>query len=215
MKPMGLLQCLCLALALGGCLSLGDTPATRFYVLTPLTDRAEAPQSEAQSAEARTRVIVGLVPVEIPQYLDRPQIVTRISANELGLAEFDQWAEPLPESVTQVLAENLTRLVSTRGIDVLTDLRSNRGAYQVGVTLMRFERDADNGVVLQARWTLAEERDQAVRVQNVFEVRIPLEAPGYDAIAGSMSRALAALSRDIALHLRAVVRHGEATRPGR
>ncbi|ETX08180.1 PqiC family protein [Candidatus Entotheonella palauensis] len=208
MKPMGFLGCVCLALALGGCLSLGDTQATRFYVLTPLTDSATALQPAGEAPEAQTRVSVGLVPVDIPRYLDRPQIVTRISANELSLAEFDQWAEPLPDSVTQVLAENLTRLLSTRGIDVLPDPRSNRSTYQVGVTLMRFEHVADSGCVLRARWTLMEERDQSVRVQNAFDVRIPLEASGYDAIAGAMSRALGALSRDIALHLRAVVTHG-------
>ncbi len=205
MRPKELLRCVCLALALGGCLSLGDTPATRFYVLTPLTDSATAPPPTEERPEAQQPVAVGLAPVEIPRYLDRPQIVTRISANELSLAEFDQWAEPLPDRVTDVLAENLTRLLSTHGMAVSPEPRANRSAYQVGVTLMRFERDADGGCVLQARWRLMEEQGESVRVQNGFEVRIPLEVDGYDAIVGAMSRALGALSRDIALHLRAVV----------
>lgn len=212
MKPMGLLLlcCLCLALTLGGCVLLSDTQDTRFYVLTPLTDIASVPQAAGESPKARQLVFVGLVPVEIPRYLDRPQIVTRISANELVLAEFDQWAEPLPDSVTHVLAENLTRLLETHQIEMSLLQRSNRNAYQVVVTLMRFEREADNGCVLKARWALVDERDKSVRVQNVFNVRMPLEASGYDAIVGAMSRALAALSRDIALHMRAVVTHGTA-----
>ncbi len=208
MKRMGFLRCICLALALGGCVSLGDTQDTRFYVLTPLTDHGAAPQAAGEPAEARPRVSVGLATVEIPRYLDRPQIVTRISANELSLAEFDQWAEPLPDSVTQVLAENLTRLLAVHGMEVQPEPRVNRNAYQVGVTLVQFERDADGVCVLQARWTLVQEREEAARVQNAFEVRIPIEASGYDAIVGAMSRALGALSRDIALHVRAVVGHG-------
>ncbi len=208
MKPMGFLQCVCLALVLGGCLSLGDTQATRFYVLTPLTDSDTTPV-EARP-EARQPVLVGLAPVTVPRYLDRPQIVTRISDNELRLAEFEQWAEPLPDSVTQVLAENLTRLLAVHSIEVLPESRDNRSAYQVGVTLMRFECDATDACVLQARWTLVEGRDEEVRVQNVFAVRIPSEVPGYDAIVGTLSRALGALSRDIALHVRAVVTHGGA-----
>lgn len=210
MKPMGFLRCICLALALGGCASLGDTQDTRFYVLTPLTDHGAAPQTAGEPAEARPRVSIGLAPVEIPRYLDRPQIVTRISANELSLAEFDQWAEPLPDSVTQVLAENLTRLLAVHDIEVQPEPRVNRSAYQVGVTLVRFERDAGEGCVLQARWTLVEGRDETARVQNAFEVRIPIEASGYDAIVGAMSRTLGALSRDIALYVRAVVGHGGA-----
>ncbi len=204
MKPMSFLQCVCLALALGGCVSLGDTQATRFYVLTPLTDSGTAPQAPGAPSGAVSPVSVELAQVEIPRYLDRPQIVSRISANELSLAEFDQWAEPLPDHVTQVLAENLTRLLSAHGMDVLPESRTHRSTYQVGVTLMRFERDTDNGCVLQARWTLVEEEAQVVRGQNAFEVRIPIEASGYDATVGALSRALGALSRDIALHLRAV-----------
>jgi uncharacterized lipoprotein YmbA len=210
MKPMGFLRCVCLALTLGGCLPLGHTPATRFYVLTPLSDSDMASQPLGGASEARQRVSVGVAPVEIPRYLDRPQIVTRISANELSLADFDQWAEPLSDRVTQVLTENLTHLLSAHGIDVLPETRSHRETYQVQVVLMRFERDASNGCVLQARWSLVEERAQAVRVQNAFDVRMPLEASGYDAIVGAMSRALGALSRDIALRLRAVVTHGGA-----
>jgi len=158
--------------------------------------------------EARQRVSVGLAPVEIPRYLDRPQIVTRITPNELNLSEFDQWAESLPHSVTHVLAENLTRLLSMHGVEVLPESRASRSIYYVGVVLQRFECDANNGCVLQARWTLVGERDQAVRVQKAFEVRMPLEASGYEAMVEAMSRALGALSRDIALHLRAVVPQG-------
>lgn len=210
MKPMEFLRYACLALALGGCVLLGNPPATRFYMLTPLTNSEMAPQPAVELPEARQRASVELAPVAIPRYLDRPQIVTRISAHELNLAEFDQWAEPLSDNVTRVLAENLTRLLSTHGMEVLSEPRANRSAYRVGVTLMRFECGADNECVLQAHWTLAEERHQPVRVENAFEVRIPLEASGYNAMVGAMSRALGALSRDIALHLRAVVMHGGA-----
>jgi uncharacterized lipoprotein YmbA len=207
MKPMGFLRCACLALALGGCLALGGTQDTRFYVLTPLTDGTTAAQPMVASPKARQRLSVGLAPVDVPRYLDRPQIVTRVTSNELSLSEFDQWAEPLPDSIAHVLAENLTRLLSMHGMDVLSESRASRSDYYVGVVLQRFECEADDGCVLQARWTLVGERDQARLVQNAFEVRMPLEGGGYEAMVGAMSRALGALSRDIALHLRAVMTH--------
>ena len=210
MKPMGLLRCACLAFSLGGCVLLGYTQATRFYMLNPLTHSDIAPPSAVEPPQAQQRVSVALAPVAIPRYLDRPQIVTRISANELNLAEFDQWAEPLSDNVTRVLAENLTRLLSTHGIDVLSEPSAHRSAYRLGVTLRRFERGADNECVLQANWTLVEEGDPSGWVENAFDVRIPLDVPGYEAMVGAMSRALGALSRDIALRLRAAVMHGDA-----
>ena len=207
MNRLGFLRCLCLGLALSGCALLREAPATRFYVLTPLTDSEAASQP---LGEAPQRLSVGLTPVAMPHYLDRPQIVSRVGANELILAEFDQWAEPLPDSVTQVLAENLTRLLSTHGIEVEPEMRANRSAYRIGVAVLRFERDDAGDCVLQARWTLVDEDAQTTRAQNAFDVRMPIEASGYEAIAAAMSRALGALSRDIALHLRAVATHGGA-----
>jgi len=198
---------LCLAFALSGCAFLREVPPTRFYVLTPLTDSDAA---ALPLDEAHRRLSVGLAPVAIPPYLDRPQMVSRVGANELILADFDQWAEPLPDSVTQVLAENLTRLLSAHGIAVLPEPRANRSAYQLEVSVLRFERDADGACVLQARWTLTQEDEQTARAKNAFDVRMPIEAPGYEAIAAAMSRALGALSRDIALHLRAVATQGGA-----
>ena len=207
MNRLGFLSYWCLALALSGCAILREAPATRFYVLTPLTDSDAASQP---LDDAQRRLSVGLAPVAIPQYLDRPQMVSRAGANELILADFDQWAEPLPDSVTQVLAENLTRLLAPHGIEVLPETRASRSAYQLGVAMLRFERDADGACVLQARWTLTQEDEPTARVQNAFDVRMPVEAPGYEAIAAAMSRALGALSRDIALHLRAVATQGGA-----
>ena len=209
MKRTGWWQWIGLALMLGGCVSLGDSPATRFYVLTPLTDSATPPDAAGADAKSQPRVSIGVDPVAIPRYLDRPQIVTRLSANELSLAEFDQWAEPLPDSVTHVLAENLTRLLSVQSMDIVPDPRANRSDFQVEVTLSRFECEAGQACVLQARWTLVDERDGAVRAQNPgFEVQMEPEDASYDAIAGTLSRALGALSREIALHVRAVVAHG-------
>ena len=207
MNRLGFLGYWCLALVLSGCAILREAPATRFYVLTPLTDSDAASQLLDQ---AQRRLSVGLAPVSIPPYLDRPQMVSRVGANELILADFDQWAEPLPDSVTQVLAENLTRLLAAHGIEVLPEARANRSAYQLGVAVLRFERDADGACALQARWALTKEDEPTARAQNVFDVRMPIDAPGYEAVAAAMSRALGALSRDIALHLRAVATQGGA-----
>ncbi len=206
MTRMGWLQVWFLVLILGGCVLLSETQLTRFYVLTPLVDDAHI-ASASPSPPDQPLVQVGLAPVEIPRYLDRPQIVTRVSANELVLAEFDQWAEPLPDRIMQILSENMTRLLVTHYIEVLPAQRSNQSAYEVVVTLMRFESEVGNGCVLSARWALLDEQDKSVRVRNTFDVRIPLATSDYDAIAGAMSRALAALSRDIALHVQAVVNH--------
>jgi uncharacterized lipoprotein YmbA len=57
---------------------------------------------------------IGINPIVVPAYLDRPQIVTRIGANELEMAKFHCWAEPMEDSLGRVLAEDLSNLLFTR-----------------------------------------------------------------------------------------------------
>src|SRR6266498_1510380 len=84
-------------LVLGGCLG---TPPTRFYLLPALTDVS------SPAAMGERTLTIGVGPVTLPPYLDRLQIVTRASQAQLHLAEFDQWAASLQDTVARVLAEN-------------------------------------------------------------------------------------------------------------
>ena len=68
----------CVLLVLGGCLG---TPPTRFYLLPTLTD-VSAPAATGERA-----LTIGVGPVTLPPYLDRPQIVTRASQAQLHVAE--------------------------------------------------------------------------------------------------------------------------------
>ena len=93
-------------LALAGCAS---TPPTQFYVLPSLAGSDTAPLSAADSRD----LTIGVGPVTLPPYLDRPQIVTNTSRAKLTLAEFDQWAAPLHDIFSRALAENLALLIPT------------------------------------------------------------------------------------------------------
>ena len=79
-------------LALAGCMSVADP--TKYYVLSPTSPRDPTPTSSVSS------VAVGVGPVLIPGYLDRVQIVTRDANDEVAVAMYDRWAEPL-ESVSR------------------------------------------------------------------------------------------------------------------
>jgi uncharacterized lipoprotein YmbA len=74
---------------LGGCLPKPSAP-TKLYILSPLA----GPAVEMHNKTDEIFMTIGVGPVHLPEYLDRPEIVTRINPNELKLAEFDIWAEP-------------------------------------------------------------------------------------------------------------------------
>jgi len=94
----GALLALLLMAVLQAC--AGSKPA-RFYLLT-----AEVRGAAAQGVELdQPRQLIAVGPVELPRYLDRPQIVTRKGPNQLELAEFDLWAESLADNFAGVLID--------------------------------------------------------------------------------------------------------------
>lgn len=178
------------ALLLSGCAS---SPSSRFYTLTPLS-----PQETKQSFPAANAVSVSIAPVEIPDYLERPQIVTRDGHNELNLAEFDRWAGSLSENISAVLAENLGLLLGSDRVYVYPLMRAENADYAVAMRILRLDGTLGDRVLLKAQWTLSsgpDKKDVARRISTFTE---RLNDKGYQAMVAAVGRTLEQLSREIA-----------------
>ena len=180
----------------GGCLGGASAPA-RFYTLGPLA----APQTEANPVAAGRGPAIGVGPVTLPGYLDRRQIVTRRGPDEIELAEFDLWSEPLKDGTARVLGENLATLLRTDRVALFPWRGSQPMQYQVAVDVARFEGAVGGDVTLEARWRILgrDGKELTLRRSTFTEA---VGAPGYGALVAAMSRALGALSRDIATTIR-------------
>jgi uncharacterized lipoprotein YmbA len=192
-KTVAVFLWICL-LGLGGC--AGTKPA-KFYTLNSLSAPGE--RSGAVSAERGIAVAVG--PVAIPDYLDRPQILTRSGPRELKLAEFDRWAGSLEQDVSRVLTENLSGLLAPDNVTVLRwggDAYPFPAKYRVGVDMTRFEGTIGESVILAARWSVSREEDRKILSAHESIVKERVEGQDYDALVEAMSRALTGLSREIA-----------------
>src|SRR5215813_13372758 len=119
--------CSVVLLGLYGCAS---SPPTRLYVFPSLTEAETAPPGAPRA------LTLGVGPVTLHPYLDRPQIVTRASRTRLVLGEFDQWGAPLRDSVTRSLAENLALLVPTERVVLHPWSRTTVLDYQVTVDVL-------------------------------------------------------------------------------
>jgi len=77
----------------------------------------------------------------IPGYLDRLQIVTRDANDEVAVAMYDRWAEPLENGIAQVLADNLGAHMGSERIAVFPWSGGVARVldYQVVVVVLRFE----------------------------------------------------------------------------
>lgn len=166
-----------------------SSPETRFYVL--------AAMPTAKTAESGQEIAVGVGPVELPDYLDRPQIVTRSGQNQLNLAEFDRWGESLKDNATEVLAENLAVLLPSKKISVYPWKRSTQVDYQVVVKITRFDRAEGGDAVLLARWSILNgEGVELYSRESRYAESVP--SNDYAATVAAMNRALAQFSRELA-----------------
>jgi uncharacterized lipoprotein YmbA len=196
---------LLLAILLCGMAGCADSQATRLYLLTPTT------VGNRTGADERN-LSIGIGPVDLPPLLDRPQIVTRRGPGEVERAEFNRWAEPLGDSVPRVLASDLASQLGTDRVEALPWEASGRFQYQVVVDVARFDGVMGKQVVLDARWRVVgrDGRELVVRRSVLTEAT---DGASYQALVTSMSRALGALSQEIASALTAVAlaAHAEPT----
>lgn len=178
----------------------GSTPA-RFYVLTP--------QVAAQTDAMSEGIAIGVGPVVIPQYLDRPEIVTRSSDNRLDLAEFDQWGGRIGDNVTRALAENLSGLLATDRVSIFPWTDATGLDHQITVDITQFERDPTGAVTLTAFWSVNDAQSGRVLMNRRSTIQKPVAAAaagssGYDQTVAAMSQALGSLSEEIAAAIKSV-----------
>lgn len=183
-----------MVLLLGGTGCFGTSPASRFYVLQPL----DASSAGGDQKYANDTLSVAVAPVEIPDYLDRPQIVRRESPHELTLSQYHRWAEPYEENIQRVLAENLTILLGTDHVYLYPQHRLTHTDVQVLVEVMRFGNDEEGNVSLIARWMLLGPDGETKLLERKTALEEALKDNEYESLVAAQSRLLAELSRTIA-----------------
>ncbi len=151
--------------------------------------------------------VIGVGPIVLPQYLDRPQIVSRGDGNRLMLADFASWGEPLQSMVERVLVEDIGRLLRTNNVVVLPQRLDMPLDARVEIEVFRFEAETNGRVVLEARWRIIEgdRRDQEIFRSQRTSLNTQVEdATDYSAVALAMSELVGRLSQEIATALIAV-----------
>ncbi len=186
---VGLTAITCLA----GC--LGSAPATRLYQLESMADRP--------AVEATARPVTLIIrEVRLPQYLDRPQIVTRDAGHRVQIAEFDHWAGDLREDLTRILVENLGRLLGSDRVFAAPVNLAMPPDYRLEVDILRFEREAGGRVQLTARWWLARGKDASVLATREASFSASASTDSYSGLVAAMSAAYGDLARAIAVTVR-------------
>jgi uncharacterized lipoprotein YmbA len=141
--------------------------------------------------------VVGVGPVVLPAYLDRSSIVVHEADGEVRLSSSHQWAEPLKDGVTRVVAENLAVMIPTDAALVYPWRSPRVVTYRVTLEIFRFDGTLGGPVVLNVRWRLLDKDGNELALRTVTLDERPVDST-YAALVASHGHLLAAVSRDIA-----------------
>jgi uncharacterized lipoprotein YmbA len=147
-----------------------------------------------------------VAPVQLPGHLDRDALLVPQGTAGLQALGGVRWAEPLRDAVPRLLRQDLERAVGAPmwTVPLPPGVRPTR---QLRIELTAFDVTADRrGVVLAARWTLADAA--GATLPRLVETRIetPIETPpgaaggsrDVDALVMAHRRALARLAQRVA-----------------
>jgi len=179
-------------LFLSACIG-GSSPATRYYMLDPVAASKDGSGTDKQ-------LHVEIKTVRLPQYLERPQIVTRKEGNQIRLSEANQWGGNLRKNMTRTLAVNLSRMLATPNIAVMPYRGVAQPDFRIEVEIIKFELASDGKVYLSAQWRISSNkgsRDITTQISELSSNPVGT-ADDYTETVKSMAKLYAELSQQIA-----------------
>ncbi len=183
-------------LSLGGCISIPTTPPPRFYTLEAL-DKGQP----VKQYKVRTGMVVGIGPVKIPEFLIRPQIVTKDKKNLLEFSEFDRWGEGLDFAFVRVMNENLALMLPDAVIEMYPWDLNIAIRYQVIVNVIALECSLNQDMLLVAQWTVIDQNSRKAVFTKRSQLRQAIMPHSYPGLVKTLSAACVSLSEEMASEL--------------
>jgi len=162
-------------------------PAKNYYLLTP---EGSAPSGGGMG--------IGVGPVALAAYLDRPNLVFQEGANRLALAESHRWAGDLENNIASVVATNLGRRKGTGNVRTYPWGDDSQLRYQISIDIRQLHGTANGDAFIDAAWRVYSLPDRRMISSKSWSGTEPLQVDGYDELAAAQSRLLARLSTQIA-----------------
>lgn len=174
----------------------GRSAPSRFFTLPGVT------HDNYSGKVIRNNTPMGVGPVQIAKYLQQPQIVTRKSATELKLDEFNRWAAPLKDNIAHVLTENMRVILRNENVYEYPWKDAPHLSLQAKVAISKFDTDINGRSQLQAQLSIVNYEERCVIKSKSYRYQtMVLGELNSTNIVSAMNTNLTRLSYDMARQL--------------
>ncbi|MEM7414273.1 MAG: PqiC family protein [Gemmatimonadota bacterium] len=174
-----------------GCSVLEPRPdGARYFLLRSI---AEAPNGPPLSD-----VVLGLGPVTVPDYLDRPEMIDLVDLYEVRYSAQNRWIEPLGAQLYRTLGANLDAMLEPDAILPHPWFAADGVDLQVEVTFGVIRLDTEGRWVGDAEWAVRDASTRAALERSDFDFELGRDSIPPHEIAGAFSAELQRLSTEIA-----------------
>lgn len=192
----GFLICIVFLSFLCGCVSVSNSPNPRYFTLHALDK-----ESIKREFNIPHDTIIGIGPVRIPEYLNRPQIVVKSKDETVHFDEFNRWAESLDFSFARLINENLTSMFKGASFVMFPWDLAISVKYQVVVDILRLEDNSNKELHLVAQWSVIDLAKKKAIITRRSELQQNIYPQNYYGLTQALSEAVFSLSADIAEQL--------------
>jgi uncharacterized lipoprotein YmbA len=174
-------------LALAGC----SSAPVQYYTLTAPTQTTSSPQTAA----GQEPLLIEVLPVGVPEMLDRAQMVVRQGDAGVTVLDGQRWASPLSDELRAALS---SELASQWGASDVAGLPRQAGAplWRIKLEVRRVDAWPGRQLQLDSDWSASLTSDTARRI--TCSSRISLQAPAdYPGLAATHQAAVRQLAQQI------------------
>ncbi|MBQ8032959.1 MAG: membrane integrity-associated transporter subunit PqiC [Elusimicrobiaceae bacterium] len=171
---------------LGACM-FGTSKNAKFYTLSA---------TAMQPVSASYAEFVGVNRIQLPKYVDRPQIVTQQkNSAQVNISEYNRWVESPAVLASRVVTEDVSVLLPNAQIK-MSLFRGEKFDKTVTVEIIKMDAVLGEQAELAA-WCIVKDKAGKIQAREKFEYTLPV-GKTYDEFAQSVSQLLAQLSQEIA-----------------
>ncbi len=171
------------------------SPRKEYFALSSTTTSSttesaiiDSAQNQSPRLSVNSANVVGIGPMNIPEYLQHTRISYWKTPNQLVLQENHYWAEPLEQGISRVLSIRLQAAHPQWRVVQFPWRNSQRPTYAIRVDIQRLDAFSENAIIVVAMDLIDVKTNNIVRSKQ-FIAQVA-SAPNSAAIAQAFSELL-------------------------